>query len=111
MDNKYHSKKIKIEINDYLKSKGYDISSQIKNKDVFLNIMKMRKKMGDRNFLLEEYNLRNGDFSKKFLPPKQRKIIEKNDGFLKKIEDSEFRFKKLLLEKNIDKVDNDSDDY
>ena len=110
LDNKYHSKKIKIEINDYLKSKGYDISSQIKNKDVFLNIMKMRKKMGDRNFLLEEYNLRNGDFSKKFLPPKQRKIIEKNDGFLKKIEDSEFRFKKLLLEKNIDKADNDSND-
>ena len=69
--------------------------------------MKIKKKLCDKKFLLEEYNLRNGSIFKKFYFPKERKILEKNDYFLKKIEDNEYKFKKILLEKNIDKCNED----
>ena len=102
------SRRFKIEIDDFLKSRGYDISKKILNKDAYINLIKMRKKMSDRNYLLEEYYIRSGNVAKKFLSPKQRKILDKNDICLQKIEESEYRFKKILLEKNIDK---DIDDY
>ena len=98
----YKSRRNKKEINDYLKSKGYDLSKRILNNDAYINIIKMRKKMGDRNFLLEEYNIRSRDFGKPFLSDKQKKILDINDLYLQKIEENEYRFKKIILEKNID---------
>ena len=106
----YQSRRSKIELDDFLKSRGYDISKKILNKDAYINIIKMRKKMGDRNFLLEEYNIRSGNVAKKFLSPKQRTILEKNELCLQNIEENEYRFKKILLDKNIDKDKEDFDD-
>ena len=104
----YQSRRFKIEIDDFLKSRGYDISKKILNKDAYINLIKMRKKMSERNYLLEEYYIRSGNVAKKFLSPKQREMLDKNDLCLQKIEENEYRFKKILLEKNIDK---DIDDY
>ena len=104
------SRRFKNEMDNFLKSRGYDISKKILNKDVYINLIKMRKKMRERNYLLEEYFIRGGNVSKKFLSPKQRKILDKNDFCLQKIEENEYRFKKILLEKNIDKdIDNFDD--
>ena len=103
LGNGYNSRRIKIEIDDFLKSKGYDLSRKILNKDAYINLTKMKKKMTERNFLLEEYNLRGGNFSKNYLSPKQKKILDQNNFFMKKIEDNEYRLKKILLEKNIEK--------
>ena len=100
---------MKIEITDFLKSKGYDMSKELTNKDTYNNIMKMKKKMGERNYLLEEFNIRSGELSRKFLSPKQKSILNKNDFYLKKIEDNEYRYKKILLEKNIEKNSNNFD--
>ena len=104
------SRRFKIEIDDFLKSRGYDISKKILNKDAYINLIKMRKKMSERNYLLEEYYIRSGNVAKKFLSPKQRKMLDKNDLCLQKIEENEYRFKKILLEKNIDKDIEDYDD-
>ena len=105
----YKSRRMKIEITDFLKSKGYDMSKELTNKDTYNNIMKMKKKMGERNYLLEEFNIRSGELSRKFLSPKQKSILNKNDFYLKKIEDNEYRYKKILLEKNIEKNSNNFD--
>ena len=105
-----NSRRVDAEIDDFLKSKGYDISKRVLNKDAYINIIKAKKIMSERNFLLEEYNIRSGDVGKKFLTSKQRKILDKNDNFLKKMEENEYRFKKILLEKNIEKVNEDHED-
>ena len=104
----YKSRRLKIEIDDFLKSKGYDLSKKILNKDAYINLTKMRQKMSERNYLLEEYNIRSGNFSKNYFTPKQRRILDKNNFYLKKIEDNEYRFKKIILEKNIEK---ENDNY
>ena len=104
----YKSRRLKIEIDDFLKSKGYDLSKKILNKDAYINLTKMRQKMSERNYLLEEYNIRSGNFSKNYFTPKQRRILDKNNFYLKKIEDNEYRFKKIILEKNSEK---ENDNY
>ena len=98
----YKSRRNKIEMNEFLKSKGYNLSKRILNNDAYINIIKMRKKMGDRNFLLEEYNIRSRDLGNPFLSDRQKKILDTNELCLKKMEENEFRFKKIILEKNID---------
>ena len=105
----YKSRRMKIEMTAFLKSKGYDVSQELLSKDSYKNFVRMKNKMGERNFLLEEYNIRGGELSKKYLSPKQRSILKKNDSFLKKIEDNEYLFKKLILEKNLEKNEDNYD--
>ena len=105
----YKSRRLNNEIDNFLKSKGYELSKKIINKDAFLNILKAKKKMSERNYLMEEFNIRSRDLGKVFLTPNQRRILDKNKDFLKKIEENEFRFKKILLEKNVQKDNEDFD--
>ena len=105
----YKSRRLNNEIDNFLKSKGYELSKKIINKDAFLNILKAKKKMSERNYLMVEINIRSRDLGKVFLTPNQRRILDKNKDFLKKIEENEFRFKKILLEKNVQKDNEDFD--
>ena len=98
----YKSRRVKKDITEYLKSKGYDTSKNLNSKDTYINLNKMKRKMKERNFVLEEYKIRNLEF-KNLFSPKQRLILDKNESLLKKIEDNEYKFKKLLIEKNVDK--------
>ena len=63
----------------------------------------MKTKAIERNFLLEEFRIRNGEYTKTPLSHKQQAIIEKNEIYEKEIEKNEYTLKKLLCEKNIDK--------
>ena len=100
----YKSRRVKRDITDYLKSKGYDTSKNLDIKDSYININKMKRKIIERNLILEEYKIRSREF-KHLFSPKQRIILDKNELLFKKIKDNEYKFKKLMIEKNIDKPD------
>ena len=63
----------------------------------------MKTKGIERNFLLEEFKIRNGEYSKTPLSHKQQAIIDKNEFFAKEIERNEYILKQLICEKNINK--------
>ena len=107
VDNGYKSYRVKGEITRFLKSKGYDILKKLTIKDAYININKMKRKLNDRNYLLEEYKIRGREFSKGYLSPKQRIILDKNELLSKIIEDNEYKYKKLIIEKNFDKTNID----
>jgi hypothetical protein len=100
----YKSRRVKRDITEYLKSKGYDTSKNLDSKDTYININKMKRKIIERNLILEEYRIRSREF-KHLFSPKQRLILDKNELLFKKIKDNEYKFKKLMIEKNIDKPD------
>ena len=88
---------------DFLKSRGYNTTKKFTNKDAYININRMKTKAIERNFLLEEYKIRNGEYSKSPLSQLQQEIIDKNEFYSKEIEKNEYILKKLLCEKNIEK--------
>ena len=98
----YKSRRVNRDITEYLKSKGYDTSKNLDSKDTYININKMKRRVIERNLVLEEYKIRSREF-KHLFSPKQRLILDKNELLLKKIENNEYKFKKLIIEKNIDK--------
>ena len=108
LENGYQSRRSKSEIKDFLQSRGYNTSKKVTSKDTYINVNKMKNKAIERNFLLEEFRIRNGDYSKIPLTLKQQAIIDKNELFTKQIERNEYILKKLLCEKNIEK---DNTDY
>jgi len=99
----YNFRRNKNIIKDFLKSKGYNTEKKFASKDAYININRMKTKAIERNFLLEEFRIRNGEYTKKPLSHKQQAIIEKNEIYEKEIEKNEYILKKLLCEKNIDK--------
>lgn len=108
LGNGYKSKRSKSEINDFLKSRGYNVSKKVTSKDCYINVNRMKTKAIERNFLLEEFKIRNGEYSKTPLTNKQQAIIDKNEHYAKQIERNEYILQKLLCEKNIEK---DNTDY
>ena len=99
----YKSRRSKSVINDFLKSRGYNLTKKYDSKDAYININRMKAKAIERNFLLEEYKIRNGEYSKIPLTHKQQSIIDKNELYANEIERNEYLLKKLLCEKNIEK--------
>ena len=99
----YKSRRSKSVVSEFLKSRGYNISKKYASKDAYININRMKTKAIERNFLLEEFKIRNGDYSKTPLSHVQQAIIDKNELYAQEIEKNEFILKKLLCEKNIDK--------
>lgn len=107
LGNGYNSRRSKSEINDFLKSRGYNISKKVTSKDCYINVNRMKTKAIERNFLLEEFKIRNGEYSKTPLTSKQQAIIDKNEFYTKQIERNEYILQKLLCEKNIEKETTD----
>ena len=103
LGNEYKSRRSKSVINEFLKSRGYNTTKKYTCKDAYLNINRMKAKAIERNFLLEEFKIRNGEYSKTPLSHKQQAIIDKNKFYSKEIERNEYILKKLLCEKNIEK--------
>ena len=107
LGNGYNSRRSKSEINDFLKSRGYNISKKVTSKDCYINVNRMKTKAIERNFLLEEFKIRNGENSKTPLTSKQQAIIDRNEFYTKQIERNEYILQKLLCEKNIEKETTD----
>ncbi len=89
---------------DYLQSRGYKAFEKYKCKDAYLNINRMKVKAIERNFLLEEFKIRNGENLKKTsLSNQQKSIIKVNDLYDKEILNNEYELKKILCERNVEK--------
>ena len=107
LGNEYQTRRSKSLVNDFLKSRGYNINKKYTSKDAYFNINIMKTKAIERNFLLEEFKIRNGEYSKTPLTSKQQAIIDKNDFFAQEIERNESILKKIICEKNIDRENMD----
>ena len=103
LGNEYQSRRSKSVINEFLQSRGYNINKKYNIKDAYFNINRMKTKAIERNFLLEEFKIRNGEYSKTPLTSKQQAIIDKNEFFSKEIKRNELILKKLICEKNIER--------
>ena len=99
----YKSRRCKSVMNDYLKMRGYDPLRKFNVRDNVLNINRMKNRAVERNFIKEEYQLRNSDNGKAPLSDEQEKIIKKNDKIINQMEDNDYILKKIIIEKKIDK--------
>ena len=103
LGNDYSSRRSRSVIKNFLKERGFNTTKKYESKDAYININRMKTKAIERNFLLEEFRIRNGEFSKTPLSNKQQAIIDKNELYAQEIERNEYILKKLLCEKNIEK--------
>ena len=84
---------------EYLKERGYNTSRNINNKELYLNFDKVEKGV-QRNIFQDELKIR-GDFAN----TKYKNLLEKNNIFSKQLEDNTLKYKKMICEKNMDKID------
>ena len=103
LQGKFQTNRSKSVLSDFLKGRGYKRIKNFSNKDNVLNLHKMRNKSIERNYILEEFKLRNGDNGKIPLTEQQQSIINKNESIIKKLEKNVYQFRKIFCEKNIDK--------
>ena len=84
---------------EYLKERGYNTSRNINNKELYLNFDKVEKGV-QRNIFQDELKIR-GDFAN----TKYKNLLEKNNILSKQLEDNTLKYKKVICEKNMDKID------
>ena len=87
----------KKEIEKFLEERGFDTSRSMNNKLLFNNMDMVEKGM-QKKVLQEELKIRG-----ELINTKYKKLLEKDDLFSKQIEENNFKFKKLIYEKNVDK--------
>ena len=100
---KYQSKRCKSVLSNFLEKRGYNSLGVLKDKELVLNISKIRNKAVNRNFILEEYQIRNRDKGKSSIEEEQESILGKNDRINKKLKINDYTFKKIICERNIEK--------
>ena len=96
---KSYRKKNPEKIIEYLKERGYNTSRNINNKELYLNFDKVEKGV-QRNIFQDELKIR-GDFAN----TKYKNLLEKNNILSKQLEDNTLKYKKMICEKNMDKID------
>ena len=99
----FKSRRCRSVMNDYLKTRGYDPLKKFNLKDNVLNINRIKNKAIDRNFIMEEYKLRNSEKNKAPLTEEQEKIINRHEKIINKLKSNDYIFKKLVIERKIDK--------
>ena len=100
---KYKTRRSKSVLNEFLKKRGYNPDKKLDDKDNILNISKMKNKSIERNYILEEFRLRNRNIGRFNLSENQQKIINKNENIIRRIESNDYIFKKIICERPIDK--------
>ena len=103
LEGKYKSRRNVNVLKDFLKSRGYNIDNKLIHKTNVLNVNRIKNKSIERNFIMEEYKIRNRENGKSPLTEEQQAIINKNEQILKKIGKNDYILKKLICEKNIEK--------
>ena len=84
---------------EYLKERGYNTSRNINNKELYLNFDKVEKGI-QKNLFQDELKIR-GDLA----DTRYKNLLEKNRIFSKELEDNSLKYKKMICEKNIGKID------
>ena len=103
LEGKYKSRRNVNVLKDFLKSRGYNIDNKLIHKTNVLNVNRIKNKSIERNFIMEEYKIRNRENGKSPLTEEQQAIINKNEQIVKKIGKNDYILKKLICEKNIEK--------
>ena len=84
---------------EYLKERGYNTSRNINNKELYLNFDKVEKGV-QKNLFQDELKIR-GDLA----DTRYKNFLEKNRILSKELEDNTLKYKKMICEKNIGKID------
>ena len=103
LEGKYKSRRNVNVLKDFLKSRGYNIDNKLIHKTNVLNVNRIKNKSIERNFIMEEYKIRNRENGKSPLTEEQQAIINKNEQIVEKIGKNDYNLKKLICEKNIEK--------
>ena len=103
LEGKYKSRRNVNVLKDFLKSRGYNVDNKLIHKTNLLNINRIKNKSIERNFIMEEYKIRNRENGKSPLTEEQQAIINKNEQIVEKIGKNDYNLKKLICEKNIEK--------
>ena len=106
LNSNYKSRRCRNVINDFLKMRGYDPLRKFNPRDNVLNMNRMKNKAVNRNFIKEEYILRNSNNAyngKAPLSDEQEKTIKQNEKILKKMENNDYILRKIIIEKKINK--------
>ena len=103
LEGKYKSRRNVNVLKDFLKSRGYNVDNKLIHKTNLLNINRIKNKSIERNFIMEEYKIRNRENGKSPLTEEQQAIINKNEQIVEKIGKNDYILKKLICEKNIEK--------
>ena len=103
LEGKYKSRRNVNVLKDFLKSRGYNIDNKLIHKTNVLNVNRIKNKSIERNFIMEEYKIRNRENGKSPLTEEQQAIINKNEQIVEKIGKNDYILKKLICEKNIEK--------
>jgi hypothetical protein len=84
---------------EYLKERGYNTSRNINNKELYLNFDKVEKGV-QKNIFQDELKIRG-----EFVNTKYKNLLEKKNILSKQLEDNTLKYKKMICEKNMDKID------
>ena len=103
LEGKYKSRRNVNVLKDFLKSRGYNVDNKLIHKTNVLNVNRIKNKSIERNFIMEEYKIRNRENGKSPLTEEQQAIINKNEQIVEKIGKNDYNLKKLICEKNIEK--------
>ena len=101
LQGKLQSNRSKSVLSEFLKNRGYKGIKKYDVKDNVLNMNRMQNKSSERNYIFEEFKLRNRDTGKLNLTEQQKAIINKNELLIKEMQKNEYKFKRLICEKNM----------
>ena len=104
LNNGLENGRSKSAVRSYLVSQGYDLDKLWTKRDLYLNLNKIKKIVIDRNYILEEYKIRNGEnLIKNPFTNEQKNNLNKNKIFGEKVMSLDSQLKKLLCEQSIEK--------
>ena len=89
----------KIEIIKFLKKRGYNTSRRVNNQELFKNMDRVEKGM-QKSILQDEIRIRG-----ELINTKYKNLLEKNNTLSKQIEENTFKYKKMIMQKNMGEID------
>ena len=89
----------KIEIIKFLKKRGYNTSRRVNNQELFKNMDRVEKGM-QKSILQDEIRIRG-----ELINTKYKNLLEKNNTLSKQIEENTFKYKKVIMQKNMGEID------
>lgn len=94
----FNLKENKKEIENFAISKGKELKDLLSKKNTYFSIFKLKQKELERNLILEEIMIRNGNNTKLPFTQKEKIFLEKNKSFLDGIINHEKKFKEIIIE-------------
>ena len=89
----------KNDIIKFLKKRGYNTSRRVNNQELFKNMDRVEKGM-QKSILQDEIRIRG-----ELVNTKYKNLLEKNNTLSKQIEENTFKYKKMIMQKNMGEID------